>query len=149
MFDVAAVQATGVPNMDRACLPVASDLVPDAWDKMFRNYFDHECLLQGVLYGWDLSFTSPPRPRDTKRNHPSALAHMADVDNYIHIPQGTAVWGTRGSPPRFSQVTDKLTQFQSGGQKYTHHITTQVPRILRLSNICTIPDYVVFRVLKG
>jgi hypothetical protein len=69
--------------MDLAKLPVQSELIPEAWDKMFSSYFDHDELLNAVKYGWDLSFNGTPTPRDSSQNHPSAINHASDVDAYI------------------------------------------------------------------
>jgi hypothetical protein len=69
--------------MDLAKLPVQSELIPEAWDKMFSSYFDHDELLNAVKYGWDLSLNGTPTPRDSSWNHPSANNHASDVDAYI------------------------------------------------------------------
>lgn len=81
--DIATIRRSGVPNMDGKKIPVDSELVPEAWDKMLVRYFDHDEILSGVKYGWDLSFPSEPLPKDATRNHPSALKHEGDIDKYV------------------------------------------------------------------
>lgn len=47
------------------------------------NYFDRAELLSAYTYGWDLSFLSPPAPRNATFNLPSAAEAESDVDKYV------------------------------------------------------------------
>jgi hypothetical protein len=70
--------------MDGARLPLqGASLVPEAWDKLLGNYFDRDELVKATRFGWDLSFSEKPNPRDAGANLPSAMAHSADVDKYV------------------------------------------------------------------
>ena len=71
--------------MDGTRTPLRSpSLRPEAWDRLLAGYFDHDELVQSARYGWDLSFLEhQPAPHDAKANHPTAMLHEADVDQYI------------------------------------------------------------------
>lgn len=71
-------------NMDSCRLPLQSpSFSAEVWSSVLGSYFDAPALISAFKYGWDLSFTEPPTPKDSKFNLPSADASR-DVDKYIH-----------------------------------------------------------------
>ena len=76
------VRSTSVPNYMSARVPIPSQLNCDAWDTLLSDYHDNE-ICQFLRYGWPSNYTAPTPPTPTVRNHPSALAHMAEVDRFI------------------------------------------------------------------
>ena len=81
---VETVNRSGLPNQDGARIEVPGRSInPDNWGRWLGNYYDREPLLAGLLYGWDLSFTAPPDPRDSVRNLPSAEMFPDAIQQYI------------------------------------------------------------------
>ena len=75
---------TTLPNRDGARIPLHNaQLNPSAWKSSLGSYFDAKNLVESFEFGWDLSFLPNPAPRDSKRNHPSALRKEEDVEHYI------------------------------------------------------------------
>lgn len=87
--DISLVQSVrahpgGLPNMDGAkCRLENTDMDPAAWNNIMGSYYDKAELVDGIVYGWDLSLLPNPEPRDCHRNHPSATQFAADVDKYV------------------------------------------------------------------
>ena len=75
---------SGLPNMDglRAPLPNPS-LDADIWEKMLGSYFDASQLVLAFRHGWDMSLEDNPSPKDSYRNHPSAIHAEEDVQKYV------------------------------------------------------------------
>lgn len=77
--------STILPNRDGARISLDNaQLKPEAWKSALGSYFDANNLAESYQFGWDLSFLPNPMPRDSKRNHPSALKKEADVEHYIN-----------------------------------------------------------------
>ena len=75
---------SGRCNMDGARIPLPyRQIDPGPWDVALQGYFDRHHLVEALSFGWDLSFTHPPSPRDATANLPSAYANMHAVDQYI------------------------------------------------------------------
>ena len=76
--------SSGKCNMDGAKVPLPlRHIDPGPWEVALDGYFDKSELVQALTYGWDLSFSAPPEPKDATANLPSAYAQMAAVDQYI------------------------------------------------------------------
>ena len=89
-------------------------LVPfncSTWDDLPLGYEDSE-ITDYLRYGWPSSYTVPSIPISTRRNHPSALAHMSDVDRFAakEVEKG-AMLGPFSSPPfaDWSQTSPLIT----------------------------------------
>ena len=77
------------PNMDGARVPLPYCPFPvDVWKAALGAYFDADSLTNGFRYGWDLSFSEVPLPRDASSNLPSSKPAAADVDKYISTELG-------------------------------------------------------------
>ena len=75
-----------LPNMDSLRIPLPKPSFPiEAWRLAMGSYFDAGELLLAFRYGWDLSFTSPPAPRDAPRNLSTVSIAPHDVDTYIGV----------------------------------------------------------------
>ena len=75
---------SGKCNMDGARIPLPRrNIDPAPWDSALAGYFDRSELVRALTFGWDLSFTEPPRPKDAPANLPSAYEHMDAVDEYL------------------------------------------------------------------
>ena len=53
------------------------------WRHRLSNYFDGPELISAFTYGWDLSFSSEPFPKDARRNLPSVAPNIEDARIYI------------------------------------------------------------------
>ena len=77
------------PNMDGARIPLP---YPSFCHKIWRDalgaYFDAGEIADAILYGWDLSFTEVPFPKDAVRNNTSALQFPAHVLHYVEKEVG-------------------------------------------------------------
>ena len=72
------------PNMDGLREPLKFPSFPlDVWRKALEGYFDGEEINNAFTYGWDLSFTERPTPRDAKCNLQGASLFQNDVQKYI------------------------------------------------------------------
>ena len=72
------------PNMDGLKEPLKFPSFPlDVWEWALRGYFDGDEILRGFRYGWDVSFTGQPEPRDAKWNLQGASLFEKDVQTYI------------------------------------------------------------------
>ena len=73
-----------IPNMDGLREPLAYPSFPlKIWDWALQGYFDKEEILNMLTYGWDMSFTEEPKPRDAKWNLQGASLFEKDVQAYI------------------------------------------------------------------
>ena len=52
------------------------------------SYFDAGEIADAILYGWDLSFTEVPFPKDAVRNNASALQFPEHVLHYVEKEVG-------------------------------------------------------------
>ena len=55
----------------------------EVWEWALRGNFDADKIICGVRYGWDVSFTERPNPRDAKWNLQGASLFEKDVQTYI------------------------------------------------------------------
>ena len=105
------VRSTNLPNYLSARIPIPSGLDCDAWDALLSDYQDKE-LCQFLRYGWPSNYTAPSPPVSSQKNHPSALAHMAEIDRFIdkELSKG-ALLGPFVSPPfaPWSQTSPLMT----------------------------------------
>ena len=70
--------------MDGARIPLTHQpIAPGPWASLLRGYFDRQELVDGLTFGWDLSFLPDPAPRDAVANLPSAYENAAAVDAYV------------------------------------------------------------------
>ena len=70
--------------MDGARIPLPRrQIEPGPWNELLDGYFDRQELVNALTYGWDLSFTSDPKPKDAEFNLPSAYEHPDAVDAYV------------------------------------------------------------------
>ena len=75
---------SGLCNIDGARVPLRHRPIdPGPWNHLLVGYYDRHNLVEALTYGWDLSFTGTPEPRDAPSNHPSALQQAAAVDEYV------------------------------------------------------------------
>ena len=77
-----AVRKTGLPNYLEAKIPIPSDLKCDTWDTLLADYDDGE-IAHYLRYGWPSSYTAFTPPTPASRNHPSAVAHSANIDRFL------------------------------------------------------------------
>ena len=54
------------------------------WEWVMQGYFDTHEILQGFKYGWDVSFTAKPFPKDAKWKLQGASLYESDVQHYIN-----------------------------------------------------------------
>ena len=72
------------PNMDSLREPLKYPSFPiDVWRWALQGYFDREEIINGFLYGWDVSFTRNPTPHDAKWNLQGASLYEKDVQAYV------------------------------------------------------------------
>ena len=72
------------PNMDSLREPLKFPSFPLAnWEWALRGYFDAREILDGLRFGWDVSFSQYPTPRDAKWNLQGASLFEKDVQAYI------------------------------------------------------------------
>ena len=53
------------------------------WKQMLHKYFDEPEIMRGMEYGWDVSLTAPPAPKDAKWNLQGASLFQNDVQSYV------------------------------------------------------------------
>ena len=82
------------PNMDSLREPLKFQNFPiKAWEWALHGYFDAHEILQGLQFGWDVSFTTHPKPKDAKWNLQGASLFEKHVQIYVDKEQqfGTLV----------------------------------------------------------
>ena len=73
-----------LPNMDGLREPLAYPSFPlDAWEWALKGYFDAQGIKDGFRFGWDMSFTETPAPRNARWNLQGASLYEKDVQAYI------------------------------------------------------------------
>ena len=100
-----------LPNYLGARFEVPSDLNCTIWDDLLVGYED-SAVATFLRYGWPSSYTAPAPPTPTYKNHPSALAHTADIDRFLAKEVGKgAMLGPFKSPPfvEWTQVSPLMT----------------------------------------
>ena len=55
----------------------------NTWKQALSGYFDADEINNGFEFGWDVSFTEQPRPKDAKWNLQGASLYEKDVQHYI------------------------------------------------------------------
>ena len=82
---VRGLQQTGLtPNMDGLREPLANPSFPvQVWRRLLHGYFDVHEITNGFEFGWDVSFTSVPNPKDAKWNLQGASLFQNDVQAYV------------------------------------------------------------------
>ena len=72
------------PNMDGLREPLVSPSFPvEVWDEALRDYFDRPEIVKGMRYGWDVSFTAVPHPKNARCNLQGASLFANDVQVYV------------------------------------------------------------------
>ena len=72
------------PNMDSLREPLKFQNFPlENWEWALSGYFDAHEILQGFRFGWDVSFTSEPKPKDAQYNLQGASLFQKDVQHYV------------------------------------------------------------------
>ena len=72
------------PNMDGLREPLKFPSFPvDVWKAALAGYFDAHEINSGIEFGWDVSFTEQPRPKNARWNLQGASLHEKDVQHYI------------------------------------------------------------------
>ena len=72
------------PNIDGLKEPLKFPSFPvDKWEEALRGYFDAEEIVLQFKFGWDMSFTQHPTPRDAKWNLQGASLFEKDVQKYV------------------------------------------------------------------
>ena len=118
------IDRSGLPNQDGTRIPLQnSNLNFGMWSHVLSGYFDRQPILDGIRYGWDLSLVGNPTPKDARRNHPSALNHRDDTQEYIskELAHGCLV-GPISSPP-FSVACSPLGSVPKTGSSTQRTIT--------------------------
>ena len=79
------LEKTGLtPNMDGLREPLKFPSFPvDVWRWALDGYFDGAAICDSFYYGWDLSFTEQPKPKDVQWNLQGASLFEKDVQSYI------------------------------------------------------------------
>ena len=79
------LRETGLtPNMDGLREPLESPSFPiDVWKQALRGYFDAHEINEGFEFGWDVSFTDVPQPKNSQWNLQGASLFKDDVQTYI------------------------------------------------------------------
>ena len=78
------LQTDLTPNMDGLKEPLKFPSFPVAkWEEALRGYFDADEIVLQFKYGWDMSFTQHPTPKDAKWNLQGASLFEKDVQKYI------------------------------------------------------------------
>ena len=79
------LRQTGItPNMDGLREPLKFPSFPiETWKWAMSGYFDAHEILQAMQYGWDVSFTEHPKPKDAKWNLQGASLFENDVQIYV------------------------------------------------------------------
>ena len=79
------LRETGLtPNMDGLRQPLRFPSFPvDTWEWALDGYFDKLKIVRSFRFGWDVSFTAEPRPKDAKWNLQGASLFQGDVQHYI------------------------------------------------------------------
>ena len=73
------------PNMDGLREPLPNPSFPiQIWKQMLHGYFDEPEITRGMEFGWDVSFTAPPNPKDAKWNLQGASLFQDDVQSYVN-----------------------------------------------------------------
>ena len=72
------------PNMDGLREPLKYPSFPiPTWKWALSGYFDAHEILEGLEFGWDVSFTEHPKPKDAKWNLQGASLFEKDVQTYV------------------------------------------------------------------
>ena len=72
------------PNMDGLREPLRFQNFPiENWKWALHGYFDAHEILQGLEFGWDVSFIEEPKPKDAKWNLQGASLFKDDVQIYV------------------------------------------------------------------
>ena len=100
IFDVVA--ASGQFNFRAARIPLPSALRLSRWRSVLRGYRDYR-IVEYLEFGWPIGINRDAVLRSQIGNHPSALAHQADVDHYVATELGhRALLGPFAGPPASS-----------------------------------------------
>ena len=72
------------PNMDSIREPLENPSFPiDVWKKFLHGYFDAHQINEGLEFGWDVSFTATPHPKNAMWNLQGASLFEKDVQHYV------------------------------------------------------------------
>lgn len=76
------IKGSALPNFLGAKVPVESGLNIEEWYRMLKHYHDSQ-LCDFLNYGWPLGYLNTEPPESVEDNHPSAVAHMDHVYEFI------------------------------------------------------------------
>lgn len=94
------ITSRALPNFVGAKVPVESGLIIHKWKKYLKNYHD-KSLCEFLQYGWPLGYISNQPPQTVDNNHPSAVAHMSHVEDFIRTELELAALLGPFNLPRF------------------------------------------------
>ena len=81
---IVSCRAFPLPNMDGAKLPLLyPSFDADVWEASLGSYFDAREIVDAIRYGWDISFSEQPNPKDAWRNNSSAMQFPEHVWHYV------------------------------------------------------------------
>lgn len=93
------ITCVALPNFLGAKISVPSGLNIQKWRQYLSDYHD-QSLCEFLQYGWPIGYRNARPPKSIEYNHPSALAHMSHVKDFIKIElQYGALVGPFDSPP--------------------------------------------------
>ena len=77
------IRQSGVPNVLKARIPIATQLNPDKWSDHLQGHWDKQ-LPDLIRYGFPLDFDRQNIFQSTYDNHASATQHVDQIDHYWH-----------------------------------------------------------------
>lgn len=141
MYD--AVRGANLPNFAGAKIPVPSGLVVENWVSLLVNYHDNE-LCHFLYFGWPIGDFSDKIPTSVTDNHPSALAYLSHVDEFIAIELGfDAVVGPMATLPftPWTRISPLMTRPKKGTQDRRIIVDLTYPEGEAVNSGIEISDY--------
>lgn len=80
--DFHSITKAALPNFLGARIPVHSGLIIERWRDYLRTYHD-KTLCEFLEFGWPLGYNATSPPESVEVNHPSASAHLPQVEKFI------------------------------------------------------------------
>ena len=103
------VRSFGVPNYRGAHVVLNNTFDKNIWLNFLEGYSDQQ-VIEHIQYGWPASYESMVRPALGLTNHPSALQHPEEIEEYIEkeVSHDDALIGPFSNKPFSWQRVDPL-----------------------------------------
>lgn len=138
-----AVKSTNLPNFMVAKVPVPSGLVVKNWVQLLSHYHDNE-ICNFLYYGWPIGYLSDKIPESVTHNHPSALAYLDHVDDFIATELGFgAIAGPINDAPftPWVRISPLMTRPKKGSETRRIIVDLTYPEGLAVNSGNQISDY--------